>query len=68
MLKIALCDDDSALLEVLEKYFDKLGDSSLDYDIYFCADELYKYINSQKIRYDVYILDIEMKEIGRAHV
>ena len=41
--------------------FDKLGDSSLDYDIYFCADELYKYINSQKIRYDVYILDIEMK-------
>ncbi len=61
MLKIALCDDDSALLEVLEKYFDKLGDSSLDYDIYFCADELYKYINSQKIRYDVYILDIEMK-------
>lgn len=40
MLKIALCDDDSALLEVLEKYFDKLGDSSLDYDIYFCADEL----------------------------
>ena len=29
MLKIALCDDDSALLEVLEKYFDKLGDSSL---------------------------------------
>lgn len=61
MLKLALCDDDSALLEILEKYFDKLDDSSLDYDIYFSADELYKHIKNQKIRYDVYLLDIEMK-------
>uniref|UniRef100_UPI004055BE0B LytR/AlgR family response regulator transcription factor n=1 Tax=Agathobacter sp. TaxID=2021311 RepID=UPI004055BE0B len=61
MLKIALCDDDTILLEVLEKYFDKLNDSMLEYKVYFSGDELYEQVISRKVRYDVYILDIEMK-------
>ena len=60
MLKLALCDDDAKVIEQLEKYFDKLQDSSIDYDVFFSADELYKYMNKEKVRYDAYILDIEM--------
>lgn len=36
MLHIALCDDNPASIEILEKYFDILNDSTIDYDVYFC--------------------------------
>ena len=32
MLHIALCDDNPASIEILEKYFDILNDSTIDYD------------------------------------
>lgn len=35
MLHIALCDDNPASIEILEKYFDILNDSTIDYDVYF---------------------------------
>lgn len=41
MLHIALCDDNPASIEILEKYFDILNDSTIDYDVYFSAEELY---------------------------
>lgn len=49
MLHIALCDDNPASIEILEKYFDILNDSTIDYDVYFSAEELYRYkpINEQ---------------------
>jgi len=34
MLHIALCDDNPASIEILEKYFDILNDSTIDYDAY----------------------------------
>ena len=34
MLHIALCDDNPASIEILEKYFDILNDSTIDYDVY----------------------------------
>jgi len=37
MLHIALCDDNPASIEILEKYFDILNDSTIDYDVYFRA-------------------------------
>ena len=37
MLHIALCDDNPASIEILEKYFDILNDSTIDYDVYFSA-------------------------------
>lgn len=43
MLHIALCDDNPASIEILEKYFDILNDSTIDYDVYFSAEELYRY-------------------------
>ena len=42
MLHIALCDDNPASIEILEKYFDILNDSTIDYDVYFSAEELYR--------------------------
>ena len=35
------CDDNPASIEILEKYFDILNDSTIDYDVYFSAEELY---------------------------
>lgn len=60
MLKLALCDDDPAMMEILETYFEQLKDAQIDYDVYFSAEELYNK-NMQQITYDVYILDIEMQ-------
>ncbi len=39
MLHIALCDDNPASIEILEKYFDILNDSAIDYDVYFSAED-----------------------------
>ena len=41
MLKIAVCDDDAIVLKNLEKYFNKLDDVAVQYDIYNRADRLY---------------------------
>lgn len=60
MLKLALCDDDPVMMEILETYFEQLKDAQIDYDVYFSAEELYNK-NMQQITYDVYILDIEMQ-------
>lgn len=38
MLHIALCDDNPASIEILEKYFDILNDSTIDYDCKFCSN------------------------------
>uniref|UniRef100_UPI004056DEA5 LytR/AlgR family response regulator transcription factor n=1 Tax=Agathobacter sp. TaxID=2021311 RepID=UPI004056DEA5 len=60
MFHIALCDDNANSIEILEKYFDKLNNSALEYDVYFSADELYNYKLKNHLTYDIYILDIEM--------
>lgn len=57
MLHIALCDDNPASIEILEKYFDILNDSTIDYDVYFSAEELYRYKLNNELTYDIYILD-----------
>lgn len=51
MLHIALCDDNPASIEILEKYFDILNDSTIDYDVYFSAEELYRYWSYVKKKY-----------------
>lgn len=61
MLRIALCDDTPASIETLERYFDILNDPAIDYDVYFSAEELYRYKINNKSSYDIYILDIEMQ-------
>lgn len=51
MLHIALCDDNPASIEILEKYFDILNDSTIDYDVYFSAEELYRYKLNNELTY-----------------
>ena len=60
MLKIAICDDNRVDVEQLEIAFDSLSRYSLSYDVYFCAEELLKYISLNRELYHLYILDIEM--------
>lgn len=57
MLEIAICDDDAIILKTLGKYFGKLNDATIKYDIYNSADTLYRYVEEQGTVYDVFILD-----------
>lgn len=63
MFHIAICDDDPLFIEKLESYLDKLQNNDCDYDVFFDALELSKYLKSCSYQYDVYFLDIEMKQL-----
>lgn len=61
MIKIAICDDDQNVIEQIEQYFEIINDKLLEYEEFFCAEELQNYLIKENIQFDVYILDIEMK-------
>lgn len=42
-MRIAFCDDNPLVVELLETYFDRLPHSQFYYDEYFSAEELYSY-------------------------
>lgn len=64
IFRIAVCDDNPDSIEIIEKYFDKLNISSMYYDVYFSAEELCQYKTRNKLSYDIYFLDIEMKKMN----
>lgn len=61
MLRLAICDDDSSVVETIESYIEKIKDIYIQYEVFFSAQELYNF--HHEIEYDAYILDIEMKEM-----
>lgn len=63
-MKIAVCDDDRAVIEQIEQYIEIIHDKSLEYEVFFCAEELQWYITEHDVKFDVFILDIEMKEMS----
>ena len=63
-MKVAVCDDDRAIIEQIEEYIEIIHDKSLEYEVFFCAEELQRYITGVDTNFDVYILDIEMKEMS----
>lgn len=63
-MKIAICDDDDRIIEQIEQYMETINDKSLEYEVFFCAEELKQYLTEQDVNFDVYILDIEMKEMS----
>lgn len=63
-MRIAVCDDDWAIIEQIEEYIEAIHDKSLEYEVFFCAEELQRYISEQDENFDVFILDIEMKEMS----
>ena len=63
-MKVAVCDDDRAIIEQIEEYIEIIHDKSLEYEVFFCAEELQRYVTEQDVNFDVFILDIEMKEMS----
>lgn len=64
MLRIALCDNSRTDMERLEKTFDKLHQYSIDYDVFFSAEELLSCDERQIESYQLYIFDIELSNIN----
>ena len=62
-MKVAVCDDDRAVIEQIEQYIDTIHDKSLECEVFFCAEELQRYITEQNAIFDLFILDIDMKEL-----
>ncbi|MFV0328858.1 MAG: LytR/AlgR family response regulator transcription factor [Lachnospiraceae bacterium] len=64
MLRLAICDDSPDVIEQMEEYIEELKDISLEYDVFFSAEELYQYKSDQELEFDLYILDIEMESLS----
>ena len=39
-MKIAICDDDTNVIEQIEQYIENINDKSLEYEVFFSAEEL----------------------------
>ena len=61
-MNIAICDDDRVIIEQIEEFLQIIHDKSLEYEVFFCAEELQKYITENNVNFDVFILDIEMNK------
>ncbi|MFR6171890.1 MAG: LytR/AlgR family response regulator transcription factor [Blautia sp.] len=61
MINLAICDDDPYIIEQLENFINALSDITFNYEVFFSAEELYRYKQQQKVEFDLYILDIEIK-------
>ncbi len=64
MLRLAICDDTPAVVEQVETYLENMQDILFDYEVFFSAEELYHYTTEQQIKFDIYILDIEMESLS----
>lgn len=64
MIKIAICDDDKNVIEQLERYFESISDNDITYEEFFGIEEMERYIQEESMGFDVYILDIEMKNVS----
>ncbi len=65
MLKIGVCDDDVAYLMIMKKYIDRWAAEkgiNIELQLFSCGEELLGHIRAYG-RYDLIILDIEMKGI-----
>lgn len=63
MLHLAICDDDSAIIEKLESYLELITEPVFDYDVFFDGNELEEYRLRTGQKYDIYFLDIEMRDM-----
>lgn len=64
MIKIAVCDDEEIVTSDTEERLRKISKQagvSIDIDVFFDGATLTDYIRSQKAKYDIIYMDIEMK-------
>lgn len=70
-MKIAICDDnynDSGTLEdMIFKYFN-YNECLFNCDVYSSGEELIQFLKNENIYYQIYFLDIEMKEVNGLQV
>ena len=60
-MKIAICDDSPEAIEKVETELEKMSHKIFDYDVFFNGEELLAYAEKHGIKYNLYILDIEME-------
>ena len=53
-MNIAICDDDRVIIEQIEEFLQIIHDKSLEYEVFFCAEELQKYITENNVNFDVF--------------
>ena len=63
MLRLAICEDDSYVVEELEVFLEGMHDTLIEYDVFFSANELENELEYNE--FDAFFLDIELgKESG----
>lgn len=60
MIRIAVCDDSRIDIERMEAAFDQMKNFTIEYDVYFSAEELLEYRRRHEETYHLYFFDIEM--------
>ena len=60
-MNIAICDDSPADIEKVESILIRMRNRTIKYDVFFSGRELLTYKENHGIKYNLYILDIEMK-------
>ena len=60
---IAICDDSPADIEKTESILERMKDRTIVYDVFYSGRELLTYKENHDIKYNLYILDIEMKDM-----
>ncbi len=63
-MKIAICDDNNAYINIIEDYIEQLNKSNAECDAYESGEGLVSAYTNNNERYDVIFLDMEMKELN----
>lgn len=62
-MRVAICDDCNNCLELTERVLDEMKDYIWEYESFLNGKELLDYLSKNEIRFDLYILDIDMPEL-----
>ena len=63
-MKLAICDDDISILNQLEDFIERTSNTRCNYELFSSAEELCQYEEKLNIKFDFYILDIEMSPLS----
>ena len=64
IMRLAICDDSTEIVEQIESYIDKIQEMHIEYEVFFSGEELYRYKKNEEVEFDIYLLDIEMKQMS----
>lgn len=64
MINIAICDDDKLVVANIENMIMEFKQREFEYDIFFSGEDILSYMRKNRVKYDIYFLDIEMNEIN----